>query len=40
MKLLLFMGFVNVYIHFRICIRQKLRILADPDPQHWEILLA
>jgi hypothetical protein len=43
MKLPLFMmGFVNVYIHFRIWtrirnpeIRQKFRILADPDSQHW-----
>jgi hypothetical protein len=26
------MVFVNVFIHFRI--RQKFRILADPDPQH------
>jgi hypothetical protein len=37
MKLLLFYGFVNVYIHFHTWtrIRQKFRILTDPDLQHW-----
>jgi hypothetical protein len=24
-------------LEFRIRIRQKFRILADPDPQHWSL---